>query len=456
MNNTKQILDTVVETQNKAMNSFVETANKFQEALKSENAFEKSTEIYKNWWESQMSIFKNLSTDSKLDIPYTTNLTTEKAEDFYKNIYTNQLDSIKKATDFNLNLYNSLSSYGKTTNETNEHLLNANTTWNTLFESWTKTLNSTFESLTKTLPKDTFNVDLFKNALNTNTLYYKLQEFYQPLFNTFNTNSFSVDSIKQVFEPTHYKKITEELFQNFFPSNNLNSLLENNTKYVQNFFETQKNTNKEFQTYWSTFTEKFPHLISGDFAKFNNTFTTVNNSYSELFAPLMKLVSNTKEKENIELAITAIDKASVYSTKLAELQYLLYTTGQEVAKDAANLVTEKSKDVTFTSSFQPFFNDWVSLNEKHYTKLFATEEFSKLKGELTTLSMDIKKNLEYQFENKIEALPLVVKSELNELYQTIHDLKKTIKNLENKVNTTEKVTATKTTATTNTKKVTTV
>jgi len=95
MNNTKQILDTVVETQTKAINSFVETANKFQEALKSENAFEKSTEIYKNWWESQMSIFKNLSTDSKLDVPFNTNFTTEKAEDFYKNIYTNQLDAKK-------------------------------------------------------------------------------------------------------------------------------------------------------------------------------------------------------------------------------------------------------------------------------------------------------------------------------------------------------------------------
>jgi uncharacterized protein YjaG (DUF416 family) len=68
MNNTKQILDTVVETQNKAMSSFVETANKFQEALKSENAFEKSTEIYKNWWESQMSIFKNLSTANDRNI----------------------------------------------------------------------------------------------------------------------------------------------------------------------------------------------------------------------------------------------------------------------------------------------------------------------------------------------------------------------------------------------------
>ncbi len=447
MNNTKQILDTVVETQTKAMNSFVETATKFQEALKSENAFEKSTEIYKNWWESQMSIYKNLATDSKLDVPYTTNYTTEKAEDFYKKMYTNQLDAIKKATDFNLNLYNSLSSYGKSTNETNDHLQNANTTWNTLFESWTKTLNATLETLTKTLPKDTFNVDLFKNAMNTNTLYFKLQEFYQPMFQAFNTPNFSMDSFKHMFEPASYKKITEELFQNYFPTNNLNSLLENNTKFVQNFFESQKNTNKEFQTYWSTFTEKFPHLISGDYAKFNHTVHSVNNSYSELFAPLMKLVANTKEKENIELAITAIDKASVYSTKLAELQYMLYTTGQNVATETATMVTEKATDMNWTSSFQPFFNEWVTLNEKHYTKLFATEEFSKLKGELTTLSLDIKKNLEYQFENRIESLPLVVKSELNELYQTIHDLKKTIKNLENKVNTTDKVVATKTTTT---------
>ena len=79
--------------------------------------------------------------------------------------------------------------------------------------------------------------------------------------------------------------------------------------------------------------------------------------------------------------------------------------------------------------------------------MYATEEFSKLKAELTTLSLDVKKNIEQQFENKIEHLPLVVKSELNELYQTIHDLKKTIKALESKVNTTAKTTATKTTAT---------
>ena len=57
-----------------------------------------------------------------------------------------------------------------------------------------------------------------------------------------------------------------------------------------------------------------------------------------------------------------------------------------------------------------------------------------MKAEVLTLSLEVKTNIEKQFETRIEHLPLVVKSEMNELYQTIHDLKKTIKALEIKVN----------------------
>ena len=154
----------------------------------------------------------------------------------------------------------------------------------------------------------------------------------------------------------------------------------------------------------------------------------------------------------MELAVESLDKSTTYSIKLAQIQYLLNKTGENVAEEVGKLIVEKSKKLELTNSFQTFFNDWVAINEKHYTKLYATEEFSKLKAELTTLSLDVKKNIEQQFENKIEHLPLVVKSELNELYQTIHDLKKTIKALESKVNTTTKTTATTTTKTTATAK----
>ena len=434
MNNTKEILDSVVETQTKAINSFVETANKFQDALKSDNVMEKSTEIYKNWWESQMSIFKNISTENKVE-----NIvkdTTEKTEDFYKNMHNAQLDAIKKATEFNLNVLNSLSSFGKPATETNQNFMNMNSTWNTLFESWTKTLNSTVESLSKSMP-NTLNADLFKNALNTNTLYFKLQEFYKPFFNAFQSKDFSVDTMKSMFDPTQYKKVTEELFHGFFQTNDLNTLLLNNTKLIQDFFSTNQNTNKDLQEYWKLFMDKFPHLVSGDFAKFTETFKTMNTSLTETFSPLMKLIGESKEKENAELAIATLDKVTSYNVKLAQIQHLLYTAGQKVANDSVTTLTGKAKEMNFTS-FQPFFNEWVALNEKVYSELFATDEFSTLKAELTTLSLEVKSNLEKQFENRVEALPLVVKSEMNELYQTIHDLKKTVKTLENKLNTLDK------------------
>jgi len=190
-------------------------------------------------------------------------------------------------------------------------------------------------------------------------------------------------------------------------------------------------------------------LISGDFAKFTETFKGFNTSLTETFSPIMKLVAPSKEKENVELAMVNFDKAATYQLKLNELQNHLYKTGQHVSTDMFTYLTEKMKETTMTTSFQPFFNEWVNINEKHYTNLFSTEEFSKLKADLTTLSFEIKKNLEKQFENRIESLPLVVKSEMDELYKTIHDLKKTVKTLESKLatETTTTRTTTKKTAT---------
>jgi len=449
MSNTNEIFETIVDTQKKSIETLVDTTNKIQEALKSGNALEKTSEIYQNWWNTQMSLLNNVTTQTKTEVENT----QAKTEDFYKNAYETQIEAIKKASDFNLNFFNTLSNFGKKSTETNDQFQTAYANWNTLFESWTKSLNTTFESLNSTFPK-AFSPELFQNTMNTNTLFLKLQNFYQPYFNAVKGGNFSADSLKTLFDPAQYKKITEETFSNLFQGQNLNTLIETNTKMIHDFFLKQQNTTKEFKEFWNVFTEKFPTIISNDFGKFNDSFKNINGSYKDLFEPALKLISNAKEKENIELAVESLDKSTTYSIKLAQIQYLLNKTGQAVAEEVGKLIAEKSKTLDFSNSFQTFFNDWVAINEKHYTQLYATEEFSKLKAELTTLSLDVKKNIELQFENKIEHLPLVVKSELNELYQTIHDLKKTIKTLESKINTTAKATATAATTKTTAKKAT--
>jgi polyhydroxyalkanoate synthesis regulator phasin len=443
MNNTNELFGTMVENQKKAVDTFLETTNKFQEAIKTGTTIEKTTEIYQNWWEKQLSLLNNVTTETKNEVEENMNTSQHNVEDFYKKLYENQLDAIKKSSDFNLSFYNTLSNFGKTATDSSEQYKGIQSNWNTLFESWTKTLNNTYESLNKTMPTS-LNKDLFVNMFNTNTMMYKLQDFYKPMFNGFKNNNFTTESIQSFFNPIQYKSITEEMFKSFFPTNNLNSLIEMNTKMIQDFFSTQQTTSKETQEFWKLFSDKFPNVVSGDFGKLNDVFKNVTTSYTELFTPALKLVSNSKEKENIELVLTTLDKTSTYSMKLAQIQYLLYTTGQKVAEEVATTITEKAKTNDFSFSVQPFFNEWVKINEKHYSELFGTDTFSKLKAEILTLSLDVKKNIEKQFENRIEHLPLVVKSELNELYQTIHDLKKTIKNLEAKFSAI-KTTETKTT-----------
>ncbi|HWY38431.1 MAG TPA: poly(R)-hydroxyalkanoic acid synthase subunit PhaE, partial [Bacteroidia bacterium] len=83
--------------------------------------------------------------------------------------------------------------------------------------------------------------------------------------------------------------------------------------------------------------------------------------------------------------------------------------------------------------FNEFYNEWVKTNEELLTELFASEEFSKIKGELVNTSMDVKKHFEKQFENVFGIYPVVFRSEVDELYKTIHDLKKQVKALETRL-----------------------
>ena len=170
MNSTKEILETVVDTQKKAINSFMETANKFQDAFKSGNGFEKTTEIYNDWLKNQMAEFKDITTEAKEESENLFKTSKDKAEEFYKNIYQNQLDAIKKSVEFNWNTGNPFTNFGKPTNEATESFTAIQNNWTSLFESWTKTLNTTFESLNKTMP-NAMNNDLWENAFKTNSLY---------------------------------------------------------------------------------------------------------------------------------------------------------------------------------------------------------------------------------------------------------------------------------------------
>jgi len=426
----QETFENVINQQQKAIKFFVETSNKIKETMTSKNAMNETSELYKNWWEEQMKEFNNILNSKNWDNQFNTN--KDKTQEWMKDLFNSQMDAFKKLNQSSWDAFKSMS------NPNNDAWGNVNDSWNKFFEEWNKGLNNTLNSLNTMIP-DTLYKDLFKGLNETNKMYLKIQEYYTPFLNAMKKNDFSFDTFKNLYNYNEYKKITEDMFNGFFTNNTLNEMLEKNAKYIKDFFTTNTSVNNDFQEYWKTLTENYPSFISGDYAKFTETMKDINTSMADTFSPIMKLIAPSKEKENAELAMEVFDKTMRYQTKLNILQNHLYTTGQKVSNDMFNFIMNNKEMKDYT--FEPIFTQWVNTNETLYTELFNTEEFSSIKSELTSLTMDIKKNIEKQFENRIEALPLVVKSEMNELYQTIYDLKKTVKDLETKLNSKETIIA---------------
>jgi BMFP domain-containing protein YqiC len=187
-------------------------------------------------------------------------------------------------------------------------------------------------------------------------------------------------------------------------------------------------------TQMQNISKEFPQLVSGDFAKLSEMYQNVNNVFTKTFEPIMKLATPGKEKETIEANIALLDKVSEYSVKMAEMQYHFYSTSQKAMEAAAKTAFEKfNQNTTETQGFNEFYNEWIKTNENLYTDLFSSDEFSKIKAEVTNLGMDVKKHFENQFEHVFNVYPVVFRSEVDELTKTVHDLKKHIKTLETRM-----------------------
>ncbi len=427
MKTNNQILDTLVEAQTETINNWVDSTKKFQTAFSSGNITTEGQSIYKEWLDKQTSFLNGIQANFSQQ-PGAVN-----PEDFFKNWYTQQMDQVKKMTDFNQSLQSSFSNFGKNPADYAANFGSSNQAWTNIYNNWMNTLNSTYDTFSKSMPKGV-NQDTFKNFYEGSQVYLKLQEFWQPAFSAFKNGSFNADSLKKFYQPDAYKQITEQLFHNQFSNVNMKEVFDASIKNIHEFFSKNNNLSKEYSEAFKNMTNEYPQLMSGDFGKLSELYKNANNVFSKTFEPVLKLAGAGKEKIAIEENIALLDKISEFSVKQAQLQYHLYATTQKAVETSAKKSFEKfTPETAQKEGFNEFYNEWVKTNETLLTELYGSDDFSKLKGELLNISMDVKKHFEKQFENVYSVYPVVFRSEVDEMNKTIHDLKKQIKTLETRL-----------------------
>lgn len=433
MKTNNPIIDGIIDAQSNAMNTWIDSAKKFQSAFTNGNPIAETQSIYKDMMDKQTAFFNGINNNMG---SFGFNNDYTKPEEFFKNWYSQQLTNMKQMADFSQSIYNSALNYGKNAQDINSSFATMNNAWTNIYNSWTKTINASYDTFSQNM-KNPFNADMFKNLQEGSQLFMKAQELFQPMINAIKNSDFSADTWKNIYSADNYKKMTEQVFGTFFSANNLKDVYENGMKQAQTFFINQNGLGKEYYAQMQSMSAQFPEMFSGNAEQLKDLYAKMNNVFGKTFEPLLKLANPGKEKENVEATIALMDKVAEFSVKQSELQSHLYKTMEAALENLSKETFEKYKNLTPGSytvpTTQELYAEWIKNNEKIFSDLFASDEFSKVKADALNLSLDVKKHFEKQFQNVFEHYPIMFKSEMEEVYKTIHDLKKTVKELQTKL-----------------------
>ena len=435
MKTSNPVIDTLVESQTQFVNNWMESAKKMHSAFTSGNIATEGQSLYKEYFDKQIGILTNMQQTSAN--MFNAGGMENNPQEFFKNWFNQQASYAKQMADFNQSINNSFTSFGKPAQDYMSNFGQSNTVFTNMYNAWLNTLNSSFDSMSKNM-NNTFNKDVFSNFMQGNRVYASMQEFFQPMSNMFKNGQFNMDAFKNQFTPDMYTNLTKQMFGSMFNQSSVQEVYDNGMKQLQNFFANQNNLGKEYYAQMQNISKDFPKMFGTNEAvsSLKDFQAQFHNVFGKTFEPLLKLVNAGKEKENAEAVIALLDRMGEYSIKQAELQNYLQTTAKKGVEKIAQQYAEKyatPQALTQMPSAQEMYGEWVKVNEQLFTELFASEEFSKVKGEALNLSMDVKKHFEKQFESVFANIPVVFKSEVEDLQKTIYDLKKQVKELQSKV-----------------------
>ena len=433
MKTSNPVIDTLVESQTQFVNNWMDSAKKMQSAFTSGNIANEGQSLYKEYFDKQMGILTNMQKSSANMFGTNEN----NPQEFFKNWFNQQASYAKQMADFNQSINNSYQNFGKPAQDYMANFGQSNTVFTNMYNSWLNTLNTTYDTLSKNM-NGSFNKDIFSNFMQANQMYAKMQEFFQPMANMMQKGQFNMDAFKNQFSADAYTNLTKQMFGNFYNDASMKDVYDNAIKQLQSFFADQNNLGKEYYAQIQNMTKEFPQLFGNNTAvsSMKDFYGQFHNVFGKTFEPLMKIVNAGKEKENAEAIISLMDRMAEYSIKQAELQGFLQETAKKGMEKIAQQYSEKygnPQALTQMPSPQDMYSEWVKVNEQLFTELFASEEFSKVKGETLNLSMDVKKHFEKQFESTFANLPVVFKSEVEDLQKTVYDLKKQVKELQTKL-----------------------
>ena len=466
----KNFVENMVNAQKQVVDTMVENTKKFANGNAMVNdTVEKGSEWYKNWIENQRNMFTKTSEQA--------NNATETAKDnmsqmneFYQNWFNTQMGWAKQMWEMNLDFVKNNTANNNTMNtdpmaawnnwmgnmnnwmggmnQSANWMNNANTwmsqmqnmnpfnmdAWKKSSDNWTGIFNQQYEMLNNNFSEWQKNMnngtaqDAYRNMVNVTEGFTRFAEMWTPMWKSIQEKTFNMDMYKQFMNPSSYKEMMDKFF-GFMPESS-RQYMQNMTNMMQNGMGQMNQLGmNNYQQMRGMMGSSMPNA-SEIFGNMMNGYNTWYNNLNNAVAPMIKMMTPNQHTKSMLEWNDIANRMMVYSIKNAELQYMIYNQGTQVMDKLAENVMGKMQKGEEMTSMLAMYQEWLNIGDKVFVSLFEGEEYSKLMAEVSSLQMKLRKDVEGQVEKMMVGIPVATRSEMDEMYKTIYDLKKQVRQLE--------------------------
>ncbi len=472
--NGKNFVESVLEAQKNLVDSMVENTKKVTNGNSFINeAIDKGTESYKKWMEQQKEAISGVTGKAE-DVKEAAKENFNKANEFNQNWLNNQINWAKQAWEMNQNFiknniptadtfkananpadwfnnmntaWNNMTNWMKQANQASqmqnqwmnmmqqftpanaaETFKKSTENFSGLFNQYNELLNNSFADMQKNMQNATTQ-DVYSNMVNVASSFGKFYEMWAPFWKSIQDNNFNAEQFKKTFNAEAYKEMLDKFF-GFMP--------ENGRQYMQQATEWWNNGMKSFTDMGKAgysngrdfMSNMNPFAGQNVFEQMMNGYQSMQQAFQHAVSPIAKMVTpNQFTKNSAEWAEIA-DRMAVFNIKNAEMQYMVYQQGTKVMDKLIENITNKVENGTEINSMTALYQEWLNISDKVYVELFESDEYSKLMAEVSALQLKLRKEMDLQAEKMLAGYPVATKSEMDELYKVIYDLKKEVRQLE--------------------------
>lgn len=474
--NGSNLMESMLETQKSIVDKMVENTKKIANGNNLVNeTINKGTEWYKNWLDNQKNV-ANTTTTKAQEMSGTVQQNANKMNEFFQNWMNTQNNFAKQLWEMNQNWSKATMQQAGTMGQTNpmeqfnnwsnqmtnmmnsfqphqnnwmqnpmmQNWMNGFTQNNpfsmdsmksaadnatNLFNQYNEMLNYTFANLQKTMQGGTAQ-DAFRNMMNVNEGFVRFHDMWAPMWKSIQNKTFNMDMFKQMAEPAMYKEVMDKMF-GFMPEHT-NQYFQNLSKMIQDGLAQARQFGFANQ---SQMRDAMGNMMPGFnpsalFEQMLNGRSEFRNNVNSIFAPMAKMITPNQYTKKLADWTEIADLMVEYNIKNAEMQYMIYERGTKVMDNVAQAIINKIENGEEISSMMALYQEYLNMSDKEFVTLFESDEYSKIMADTASLQMKLRKDIEMQMEQSLSGIPVATRSELDELYKTIYDLKKQVRQLE--------------------------